>query len=751
MANKNSTKVRGITIELGGDAAPLNNALKDVNKQLYSTQSELKDIERLLKLDPSNVTLLEQKQRKLAESIEGTTEKLEGLRQAEKYVQQQMAEGKDVQKQYDALQREIAATENSLQSLRREAATVDNALDDVDERPVEEVADAAKKAARELDDAGKEAVDFGDILKAELVVDGIGAIASGIGDIVEETKEYRKIMGSLDVSSEQAGYSAEETAESYKYLYGVLGDDQTAATTTANLQALQLDQIRLKTLIDGTIGSWAKYGDSIPIDGLAESINETVRAGQVTGTFADVLNWGSKEGETFGVMLKANTKANEDWNKAVEDAETAEDFFNLALQECATQAERVDLVMKVMSDQSLPDAGRAWRKNNEELVASNEAQAQFTETAARLAETVSPAVNAVKEGFNGLFETVTDLTENVDFEQVADRIDQIFEIVSGVIDYLIQNGETVVAVLITIGTALAALKLGSIIGTLTGAETLIAGITQLLPNFGAALSLMSPIFSTLGTIAKGAWDIIAAHPFVAIIAAVALFGDEIQAILQKLDDWLQSIFVKDWREVFGPFLGNILNGFFANVKNIWDSVKKIFDGIIDFIRGVFTGDWERAWKGVQEIFGGIFDGLVALAKGPINAVISLINGMIDSINSVISKINSISFKNPFTGKNVGFNIKQIENIPYLAKGGTLWSGSAIVGEAGPELLTVNSGRAVVTPLTSDKAGNASGRGYGSYVDNRQYNFTVSSLSEFVKIQERLEFERQSLRMGFEKP
>ena len=745
MANKNSTKVRGITIELGGDAAPLNNALKDVNKQLNSTQSELKDIERLLKLDPSNVTLLEQKQRKLAESIEGTTEKLEGLRQAEKYVQQQMAEGKDVQKQYDALQREIAATENSLQSLRREAATVDNALDDVDERPVEEVADAAKKAARELDDAGKEAVDFGDILKAELVVDGIGAIASGIGDIVEETKEYRKIMGSLDVSSEQAGYSAEETAESYKYLYGVLGDDQTAATTTANLQALQLDQRRLKTLIDGTIGSWAKYGDSIPIDGLAESINETVRAGQVTGTFADVLNWGSKEGETFGVMLKANTKANEDWNKAVEDAETAEDFFNLALQECATQAERVDLVMKVMSDQSLPDAGRAWRKNNEELVASNEAQAEFTETAARLAETVSPAVNAVQEGFNGLFETVTDLTENVDFEQVADQIDQIFEIVSGVIDYLIQNGETVVAVFITIGAALTALKLGSIIGTLTGAETLIAGITQLLPNFGAALSLMSPIFSTLGTIAKGAWDIIAAHPFVAIIAAVALFGDEIQAILQKVDDFMQNVFAADWSQVFGPIMGDAMNKLRDNLKLLWDDGMQILNGIIDFIRGVFTADWERAWVGVYNIFEGIFNGVFDLAKTVVDSVWGLIRDVWNGLQGLLRGGKAAKPKQSPSAINSG------RSVPMMANGGILNYGSAIVGEAGPELLTVNSGRAVVTPLTGDKAGNASGSGYGSYVDNRQYHFTVSSLSEFVKIQERMEFERQSLRMGYAKP
>ena len=698
MANKNSTKVRGITIELGGDAAPLNNALKDVNKQLNSTQSELKDIERLLKLDPSNVTLLEQKQRKLAESIEGTTEKLEDLRQAEKHVQQQMAEGKDVQKQYDALQREIAATENSLQSLRREAATVDNALDDVDERPVEEVADAAKKAARELDDAGKEAVDFGDILKAELVVDGIGAIASGIGDIVEETKEYRKIMGSLDVSSKQAGYSAKETAESYKYLYGVLGDDQTAATTTANLQALQLDQRRLKTLIDGTIGSWAKYGDSIPIDGLAESINETVRAGQVTGTFADVLNWGSKEGETFGVMLKANTKANEDWNKAVEDAETAEDFFNLALQECATQAERVDLVMKAMSDQSLPAAGRAWRKNNEELVASNEAQAQFTETAARLAETVSPAVNAVQEGFNGLFETVTDLTENVDFEQVADQIDQIFESVSDAIDYLIQNGETVVAVLITIGAALTALKLGSIISTLTGAETLIAGITKLLPTFGAALSLLSPIFSTLGTIAKGAWAIIAAHPFVAIIAAAALFGDEIQAILQKVDDFMQNVFAADWSQVFGPIMGDAMNKFRDNLKLLWDDGMQILNGIIDFVRGVFTADWERAWQGAYNIFEGIFNGVFDLAKTIVDSVWGLIR---DAWNGLQDLLRGGKAATPTQSPSA---INSGRSVPMMANGGILNFGSAIVGEAGPELLTIlGNGKAQVTPLTNNNS------------------------------------------------
>jgi len=114
---------------------------------------------------------------------------------------------------------------------------------------------------------------------------GISTAAAGIvaatAATVPATAEYRKIMGSLEVSSQNAGYTAEQTAESYRTLYGVLADDQTAATTTANLQALGLSQEELSTVIEGTIGAWATYGDSIPIDGLAESINETVKTSTV--------------------------------------------------------------------------------------------------------------------------------------------------------------------------------------------------------------------------------------------------------------------------------------------------------------------------------------------------------------------------------------------------------------------------------------------------------------------------------------
>ena len=162
-------------------------------------------------------------------------------------------------------------------------------------------------------------------LAASAITGAISGIANGLKEITTESREFRKIMGSLEVSSENAGYSAEQTTAAYNQLYGVLADNQTAATTTANLQALGLEQEQLNQLINGTIGAWATYGDSIPIDGLAEAINETAKVGTVTGTFADVLNW----------------------------AGTSEDEFNERLAECSSQSERANLILQEMSRQGL--------------------------------------------------------------------------------------------------------------------------------------------------------------------------------------------------------------------------------------------------------------------------------------------------------------------------------------------------------------------------------------------------------------
>ena len=362
-------RVKGITIELGGDTTGLDKALQGVNNKINATQMNLRDVERLLKLDPTNTELLQQRFKLLSQQVEQTEGKLSQLKEAEGKVQEQFEKGKIGEEQYDALKREIIETENKLEKMKSAAKDAEKAVSKVDEDAIEDVAEAAKKAEENLEDAGKEASNFGDYLKAEAIVEGGKAILETLGDIAEESKEYQKIMGSLEVSSTAAGYTAEQTAESYKQLYGVLADEQAAATTTANLQAIGLSQEDLVTMTNMAIGAWSKYGDSIPIDGLAEALNETIKTGEATGNFCDVLVWAGEN----------------------------QDAFNEKLAACTTEAERADLVMQLMASQGLAQAGEAWQKNNAALVENNAAQAEMQEQVALLGETVMPVFTSITE------------------------------------------------------------------------------------------------------------------------------------------------------------------------------------------------------------------------------------------------------------------------------------------------------------------------------------------------------------------
>lgn len=153
----------------------------------------------------------------------------------------------------------------------------------------------------------------------------------------------------------------------------------------------------------------------------------------------------------------------------------------------------------------------------------------------------------------------------------------------------------------------------------------------------------------------------------------------ITSIFTKFDNFLTGIFTTDWSKSFGQF-GNIMNVFMRNAQNVWNSVKRIFSGIIDFITGVFTGNWSRAWQGVVNIFGGIMDGLGAVIKAPLNAVISLVNMAIDGLNK-------ISFTAPdwipgVGGKHFGVNIPKMN---YLYTGAvfdepTLLGNNTVVGD-----------------------------------------------------------------------
>lgn len=264
-------------------------------------------------------------------------------------------------------------------------------------------------------------------------------------------------------------------------------------------------------------------------------------------------------------------------------------------------------------------------------------------------------------------------------EKVVGLLEKLFTWIGSLSEEQLQTIMTILAVVAAIS------PLATLLSKISG---LVAAIPTLISGVSAALTwlMANPIALVIAAI-------------VGLVVLIATKGDEIQALLQRLDDWLQGVFATDWTEIFGPVLGGILNGFFDIVKGVWDSIKGIFDGIIDFVRGVFTGDWTRAWNGVKNIFSSIMSGLANVFKSPLNLIISMINTIIDGINWLIDQANSLAGI-------FGVNIGKIGYIPMLANGGVVTKGQAIVGEAGPELLNVSNGKTTVTPLTNGAAASA---------------------------------------------
>lgn len=602
--------------------------------------------------------------------------------------------------QYNSLQREIIATEADLRNMKSEAQKTDNAIRGIDEKPVEEVASAADKAETSLKDAGKEASNFGDYLKAGAIVEGSKAIISGMKDIADESREYMKIMGSLEISSQAAGYTAEQTASSYKTLYGVLGDDQTAATTTANLQALGLSQSQLDQIINGTIGAWATYGDSIPIDSLSEAINETVKTGNVTGTFADVLNW----------------------------AGTSENEFNAKLQAANSESERANLVLQELANQGLMTAGQAWQENNEALFENNQANADLQEQLSELGETVMPIITAVTQGIANILSW---------FNNLSPEVQNFIGIVLGLVAAI----STVIGVIQGISGALALLSANPISLIIMAIAALVAAFIYLWNNCEEFREFWINLWDTISSAFSAVWDAIVNFFTVTIPDAwnsvVDFFWQGYytwQSIWQSIGDFFSGI----WDGIVSFFTETIPNAWNSLVdfcwqgyyawQEVWQNVGDFFSGIWDGIVGFFTETipnawnglmdifnkigswWSGIWNGVRDTFSNVFNSLVNIAKQPINAIIGLINGIIDGLNWMIGGLNQLSFDIPdwvpiFGGKKFGINIPTIGKIPYLASGGVLSQGSAVVGEAGPELLTMMGTKAVVQPLTSSTTTN----------------------------------------------
>ena len=243
-------------------------------------------------------------------------------------------------------------------------------------------------------------------------------------------------------------------------------------------------------------------------------------------------------------------------------------------------------------------------------------------------------------------QTIADMLNSIDWIEIAA---QLYEAGKALIDGLLtafsELPTPVIVATSLILTFLAAIKMGPVIAEAVSA---IKTVITTIQGAGGLISALKAVIAMIG--GPTTLAIVAIVAVVAgAVALIIMHWDEVKEWMAGFVEWLKSLFLTDWTTVFGS-AGQVINDFFSGVSQFFGGIKKIFSGLIDFLTGVFTGNWSKAWSGIVTIFGGFFDMIVGLAKTPINAVIDLVNGMISAVESglnwVIGGINKIGFTVP---------------------------------------------------------------------------------------------------------
>lgn len=632
----------GARIGIDGEKS-FRDSLSAVNAQLKNLGSEMKAVvSSFTGMEDSEESLTAQG-KVLERSIQASADKISLLtgqsERAKAKLDELARELDDATRSFGANSTEAIRAQNAYNKQVRVVnnleSQINSATADMNKmkRQMDRLGKSADELSDDLQDAGREAKSAGssfkDAFAGGVIAGAVQSLVSGIVSLVESTKEYSKIMGTLEVSSQKAGYSAEQTQQTYTQLYGVLGDNQSAATAAANLQALKLSQEQLIQMTDGAIGAWATYGDSIPIDSLAESINETVKAGTVTGSFADVLNW----------------------------AGTSEDDFNKKLEATKTESERANLVLQELSKQGLTQAAEAWRENNAELEAANRASAAWEQTTGRLGTALMPLTTSVTNLGNALLTNLLNVMDGFQNGGVEGGFSVITDLINGLqtklkesLPLMIESGlqslvgfteglRSGVGTLVDAGLSLLQTLADSIIQNL---PTLIETIPQIVINIAGIINDNAPklIVAALTLIKNLAIGLVKAIP-----TLVANIPKIIQAIVSAFlaFNWLSlgknlMTALKDGIKSMGPAIkttaGNIYNSIKTTLSNIPAALKTIGSNGISSLAAGLRSMIGTVVSIVQSIGTSMLNIVKTLPAKFIEVGKNIIKGLIDGIKSL---------------------------------------------------------------------------------------------------------------------
>lgn len=639
-----ASKTQEARVKFTAETGEFNKQIKNANSTLSQLRSELKLNATQMKSTGESVDMLANRQKILAQESEASRAKIAALeaklntakaifganstevqklttqlnnaRIAEERIQQ------DIQQCNDAMERQAQASreaesamgrlestiegqERALASLKGEYANVAleqgqnsteaRQLADRIEKLSKELNDnkselneartAADKLGKEFDDLGneaKEAANEIDGIEGALGAIGFGAAVSGLASVEESTRQYRGEQAKLEAVAETSGQKLGDLQRAYNDLYSITGDSTLASTSVLNMSAIGASVEEQERIVTAATGAWARWGDSISLDGLLESINETARANVVTGQFADALNWADMTAQQWSATLSGHSKAQAAFNKGISEGMSIEDAFNEALAACSDTQERQEIVTDALSG-AYGELGEKYRETNRSAIEANEASANMERAMGALGDAVQP----VTTWFTNL--------------------------ASDGLSWFIGNLPTLTPLITALGVALGGLTIVAAIRSgFFGLSAILAPITGAFTALSAPVLIVVGVLAALAAVFVGLWN--NSESFRASImelwnTLVAFFQpiiEQISAVISEVLQWaLQNLvtFLEQWvvpgiqnfttflQTVVFPALQQFAGWFTENIlpalQQLWDwfqvYILPILQQFVDFI------------------------------------------------------------------------------------------------------------------------------------------------------------------------
>lgn len=648
-----ASRIQGITVEIGGDTTKLQNALKGVNGQIKSTQSQLKDVNKLLKLDPGNTELLAQKHKLLAEAVSETKEKLATLKTAAEQANTALANGEISQEQYDALQREIVETEQDLKNLETQAnqsATAVQKIATTGEK-LKTVGDNISSAGQKLlpVTAGVTALGTASVTTAANFESSMSQVQATMGITKDAMSTVNgQSVNTMDTLSKLAkkmgaetAFSASECAEALNYL-ALAGYDteQMCNTLPTVLNLAAAGDIALADASDMVTDAMSALG--MGVDEAETMVDQMAKTASTTNTSVaqlgeGILTIGATAKSIKGGTAELNTALGILANNGIKGAEGGTHLRNIILSlqnptdkaaaqmealgisvydsegnmrsmndilgdlnksmDGMTSAEKSNIIGTIFNKTDLSsvnallaNTGSTWDDLQQKITASGGAAQQMADTQL---DNLQGQITILKSALEGLAISFGEL--------LMPAIKQIVGWVQKFVDWLNGLSEGTKKTVVTI--ALLAAALGPVLIVIGKVISAVGTIMTIVPKIAGVINTVKGAFAALNTT-------MLANPIVLIIAAIAA---------------LVAAFIYLW---------NNCDGFRQFWIDLWENVKQVAITVWNAIKAFFS----QVWEAIKTIFSTVFEVIKTLVTTYFNLYKTIIETVFNVIKTVITTI-----------------------------------------------------------------------------------------------------------------